>query len=125
MMGKTEQRGSALITAIFLITALAVLGAMVSRTMITKSDESVSEFLSTQALYAAETGVQWAARDIVAGGIGTTGALPANVAGTTTFTTNAVATSFGGKTVYTITSTGAAQGGMTPVRRTIEVSFAP
>jgi len=60
-----KQRGASLITAVFLITGLAVLGAMMTRMMTLSSTETIGEWNSAQALYAAESGVDWAARYIV------------------------------------------------------------
>jgi Tfp pilus assembly protein PilX len=59
------QRGAALISAVFLITALAVLGALMTKLTIISSKESIDEWYSTQALYAAESGADWAAYHIV------------------------------------------------------------
>jgi type II secretory pathway component PulK len=59
-----QQRGVSILTAVFLITGLAVLGAMMTRMMVMSSTETISEWRSAQALYAAESGVDWAARYI-------------------------------------------------------------
>jgi MSHA biogenesis protein MshP len=59
-----RQRGASLITAVFLITALAVLGAMTTRIITLDSTGTVNEWLSAQSLYAAESGIDWGARYI-------------------------------------------------------------
>lgn len=65
--GWSKQRGVSLITAIFLITGLALLAALMTKLVVVGSEESIREWHSTQALFAAETGVEWAAFQIVQG----------------------------------------------------------
>ncbi|MCW8825004.1 MAG: hypothetical protein OQK78_01130 [Gammaproteobacteria bacterium] len=60
----SKQRGASLIAAVFLITGLAVMGAILTKVMTTTSRETISEWYSAQALYAAESGVDWAAYHI-------------------------------------------------------------
>jgi hypothetical protein len=97
-----HQRGAALIAAIFVITALAALGGLMTQFLVLGSEETIDEWYSTQALYAAESGVEWS--------IYNNGASNSNqvvVAGSSWFDVNVVTTSFGGgKTLYVITSTG-------------------
>jgi len=57
-----RQRGVSLVAAIFLTTAMALLGALLIRLLIVGSQETLQEWYSSQALYAAETGVNWARR---------------------------------------------------------------
>jgi hypothetical protein len=53
--------GASLLTAVFLITALALLGALMTRLMVLSSTETIQEWYAAQSLYAAESGVDWAA----------------------------------------------------------------
>lgn len=62
--GQRRQSGVSLLTAVFLITALAVLGSLMTKLMVLSSVETIQEWQSAQALYAAETGIDWAARYI-------------------------------------------------------------
>jgi len=57
-----KQLGASLIAAVFLITGLAVMGAIMTKVMTTSSRETISEWNSAQALYAAESGIDWAAK---------------------------------------------------------------
>lgn len=59
------QHGASILAAIFLITALAVLGALMTKLTIMGSQETINEFYSAQALYAAESGTDWAAYHII------------------------------------------------------------
>jgi Tfp pilus assembly protein PilX len=122
-----RQSGVSLVTAIFLITALAVLAAMASRYVIMGSEETINEWYSGQALAAAESGVDWAVHDILyAAGSGST--VDASVtAGTSWFTTSVTSLTIGPKTQYTITSTGEAGGSAANprVQRQIVVIFMP
>ena len=54
-----RQRGAALIAAIFVITALAALGGLMTQLLVLGSEETIDEWYSAQALYAAESGVEW------------------------------------------------------------------
>ncbi len=122
-----RQSGVSLITAIFLITALAVLAALMTYYMVLGSKETINEWYSGQALVAAESGVDWAVYDILyAAGTGTT--VDATVtAGSSWFTTSVTSVTVGTKTEYTITSTGEAGGtaGNPLVQRQIVVKFMP
>lgn len=60
----SQQRGASLIAAVFLITGLAVMGAIMTKVMTTSSKETINEWYSAQALYAAESGIDWAAYHI-------------------------------------------------------------
>lgn len=62
---KRYQHGASILTAIFLITALAVLGALMTKLTIMGSRETITEWYSAQALYAAESGTDWAAFHIL------------------------------------------------------------
>ena len=56
-----RQQGVSLITAIFLLVGLSTLGAAMTQMIVTQSLLTTDAWLSSQALYAAETGVQYAA----------------------------------------------------------------
>ncbi len=120
------QRGAALIMAIFLIVGLAALGALASRLLVMGSTESINAWYSAQALYAAESGVDLAARDLRSGGGGNVidAVVRADQAWVSTQVTRV---DIGGRTLYTITSTGAAGGrpGAPRSRRRIVVQFMP
>lgn len=60
----SKQGGVSLIAAVFLITGLAVMGAIMTKVMTISSKETISEWYSAQALYAAESGIDWAAFQI-------------------------------------------------------------
>ena len=56
-----RQDGATIITVLFLVTALAALGTFMWRTQVVTSRMTTTEWDSARALYAAESGVQWAA----------------------------------------------------------------
>jgi len=129
-----RQRGASLITAVFLITALAVLGAVMTRLTIHGSVVSVNEYFSARALSAAESGIDWAIYDIVNNG--STGISLGNVAleaGEAIWFDTTVQTwviDNGGadpRTYYLITSQGSAGGaiGTPTVQRTLTLQFMP
>jgi len=121
-----RQGGAALISAIFVITALAALGAVMMQMMVMGSEESLNEWHSAQALYAAESGVDWAIWDISQnGGDGSgTDQTVTNQAWVTTAVNQTVA---GDKVLYEITSTGKAGGVATQpmAQRQVIVKFMP
>ena len=61
MNRRLRQCGVSLVTAIFLLVGMSALGLMMVRMLVTQSLETTEEWLSAQALYAAESGVQYAA----------------------------------------------------------------
>jgi Tfp pilus assembly protein PilX len=61
MYPRLYQQGVSIITAIFLLVGLSALGAAMTRMLVTQSLHTTDEWLSAQALYAAESGVQFAA----------------------------------------------------------------
>ncbi len=126
-MQKRRQSGLSLLAAIFLITALALLAALMTRLIVMGTTESINELYSSQALYAAESGAEWAANRIVNGGLGVTTDSPANPAATAWFSTTVSSVTVGGETLFTIISTGEAGGtAVTPrVQRQIETQFMP
>lgn len=130
MITNQRQKGASLITAVFLITALALLAALMTRLMVLGSTETINEWYSAQSLYAAESGVDWAAFQIATGAY--TNACPYN-SGSQTVTAN---TSFsltvtgceipiGGRRLYQITSTGTTVAAFGPVQRRLVVQFMP
>lgn len=123
-----RQRGAALIAAIFVITALAALGALMTQLLVLGSEETIDEWYSAQALYAAESGVDWAIWDLtVNGGSGasTNSTVVNNQAWMTT--TVSTLTINGTNNLYTITSTGTAGGTSASPRtqRQIVVQYMP
>jgi MSHA biogenesis protein MshP len=123
-----RQRGAALIAAIFVITALAALGALMTQLLMLGSEETIDEWYSSQALYAAESGVDWAIWDLtVNGGSGasTNSTVVNNQAWMTT--TVSTLTINGTNNLYTITSTGTAGGtsGSPQTQRQIVVQYMP
>ncbi len=123
-----RQRGAALIAAIFVITALAALGALMTQMLVLGSEETIDEWYSSQALYAAESGIDWAIWDLtVNGGTGvSTNNTVQNGQVWVTTTVNTL-TINGINNVYTITSTGTAGGtpGNPRTQRQIVVQYMP
>jgi len=132
------QRGASLITAIFLITALAILGSLMTRLTILSSDETISEWYASQALYAAESGADWGAYYIQntlfpattcpAGNTYYPDATPQEVvAGSAWFTLQVSCKSLDTLFIYKITSSGFAGGtSATPrTQRTLSLQFVP
>ncbi|PLY15162.1 MAG: hypothetical protein C0631_08570 [Sedimenticola sp.] len=121
-----NQAGVSIIAGIFLITGLAVLGALITRLTTVGNTEVINEWYSAQALYSAESGVDWAAYDLIHGGTGvaTNSAVSTD---RTWFTATTTATHIGGKTLYIINSVGTAgTDALNPmVQRKIEVQFIP
>lgn len=110
MKNLRQQAGVSIITAVFLITVLAVLGALATRFIIHGSEETINEWYSAQALAASESGVDWAVYDIsYSGGTGATINAPV-ITGTSWFTTTVTSVTIAPRTLYTITSTGSAGG---------------
>ncbi len=118
-----RQRGAALIAAIFVITALATLGGLMTQMLTLGSEETINEWYSAQALYAAESGAEWSVYN--GGAAGANQVVVTNSAWfDVTVTTRAFA---GGKTLYVITSTGKAGGtsGTPRSQRQIVVKYMP
>lgn len=130
MITHQRQKGASLITAVFLITALALLAALMTRLMVLGSTETINEWYSAQSLYAAESGVDWAAFQIATNTY--TNGCP-YYSGSRTVTAN---TSFsvtvtgceiaiGGRQLYQITSTGTTVAAFGQVQRRLVVQFMP
>jgi len=123
-----RQRGAALIAAIFVITALAALGGLMTQMLVLGSEETIDEWYSSQALYAAESGVDWAIWDLTVNG--NTGATTNSVvvSGQAWMTTSVSVVAINStRNLYTITSTGTAGGTATNprVQRQIVVQYMP
>lgn len=121
-----KQAGVSIVGAIFLITGLAVLGTLLTRLTTVGNSEVINEWYSAQALYSAESGIDWAAYNILHGGTGSAANSTVH-ANRSWFTTAVSATAIGGRNLYIINSTGTA--GTTSsspiVQREIEVQFLP
>ncbi len=118
-----RQRGAALIAAIFVITALAALGGLMTQFLVLGSEESIDEWYSSQALYAAESGVEWS---IYGGGAPASNQVVDS--GSVWFDVQVTTVNFGGgKTLHIITSVGKAGGtAASPrVQREIVVQYMP
>ncbi|MDT8383720.1 MAG: hypothetical protein RRB22_04830 [Gammaproteobacteria bacterium] len=121
--GPVRQTGAALIAAIFVITALAALGGLMTQLLVLGSEETIDDWYSAQALYAAESGVEWS---VYNGGASSTGQMV--VANRAWFDVSVASIPYaGGKTLYTITSTGKAGGtsGSPRTQRQIVVQYMP
>lgn len=125
LLTKSAQRGASLFAVIFVITALATLGALMTQLLVTESEETINEWYSAQALYAAESGVDWAVWDLtINGGSGATTDTSV-VVNQSWMTTSVASVTIGTRTLYTITSTGEAGGAAANPRaqRQIVVQF--
>ncbi len=122
-----RQRGATLIVAIFLITALAVLGASMTRMMVISSADTIDEWRSAQAFYSAESGVEWAVWDLLYNGGSGASSNNSVITDQSWVDTSVSTTTIGGKTLYQITSTGKAGGAVTdPLsQRRLNVTFMP
>lgn len=132
MIRKTakSQRGASIITAIFLITALAALAAAMTRMTTHSAIVTTDDYFASQALYAAESGVEWAAHDIISGNTGTLtdSAVSTNSWFTTSVTSWTIDSgSANQRTYYQITSVGEAGGSSSSprVQRLVTVYFMP
>jgi len=123
-----HQHGAALIATVFIITALASLGALMTQMLVLGSEETIDEWYSSQALYAAESGVDWAIWDLTING-GTGASTNNTISGGQVWITTTVNTLTinGTNNVYTITSTGTAGGtsGNPRAQRQIVVQYMP
>ncbi len=131
-MSRRLQRGAALVTAAFLLTGLAALGALMVRLAVFGSDESVAAWHATQALHAAESGLDWAMHRIVFTSTPPNcddgdGSDQVVVTGRAWFTVDAQDASVHGVTICRLTSTGKGGGSSAnPVAtRRITATFMP
>lgn len=125
-----QQCGASLISAVFLITALAVLGALMTKLTQFTSTQTVKEWYGAQALYAAESAISAAAYDIIT----TDDCAPrSDTAVTVSSNSSALYSAIcrqpgqSGRTVnlYEITATGTAGSGSYQAQRRIIVQFIP
>ncbi len=128
--GPASQRGASIITAIFLITALAALAVAMTRMSVQSSLETSDNYLSQKALYAAESGVEWATYDLISGntGVAADKVVDSSVWFTTSVITWTIDTgSANERTYYEITSVGEAGGTAADprVQRMVSVYFMP
>lgn len=128
--GPARQKGASLITAVFLITALAILAALMTKLIQFGSHKTVKEWHGAQALYAAESTISAATYDIVsndncAARPNTNVAVDSNSSGVYSISCNQPGQS--GRTVnlYEITATGTAGSGNYQAQRRIIVQFIP
>ena len=126
------QKGASILTAIFLITALAVLGSLMTKLTITSNQETINEMYSAQALYAAESGTDWAAYHILNNDTCSaadyppyTATVPVSATSTVEVSINCAQTGKSNQTInlYHITVTGKAGG--TRAQRQLTVQFIP
>lgn len=127
-----RQKGAALISAIFLITALAILAALMTKLTQFSSNKSVKEWNATQALYAAESAVSAATYDIIhiqnnscTARTNISVSIDSNSSATYSVTCNNVGLT--GQTInhYQIIATGKAGGGDYQAQRTLSIQFVP
>jgi hypothetical protein len=131
--GPQRQRGASLIAAIFVITALAALGGLMTQLLVLESEQSINEWYSAQALYAAESGVDWAAYQIESGAYGTgcpySSGTQDVVSNQAWFSVQVTACNvdIGGQRLYRIESSGTAGGtsGSPRAQRRITVQYMP
>lgn len=108
-----KQRGVSLIAAIFLLTGMSILGALLSRLLLVGIGESMQEWYASQALYAAESGISWRLYDYTGTNDTPVGTCVEVVPSRACFTvTTSTSTTVGGQTMLEITSTGNAGNGL-------------
>ena len=124
----SRQKGVSVITAIFIVTGLLVLGLLIARLMMMSSTTTLNEWYSAQSLYAAEAGVDCAAYNAAFStticGNGTN-ACAAGECPDAQFVFNTSTLDFSGTRRYLITSTGSTNGLHGPVQRQITAEFFP
>ncbi len=125
------QRGASVLVALFLITGLAILGAILVRLMVHGSTTGIDDWYSEQAFQAAESGVDWAAYQIGSGTVGACDATPytgtAALGDGSAFRVSVVCTPDlgNGRRLYTITSTGTHSAALGDITRQIIVEYMP
>ena len=102
-----RQDGATIITVLFLVTALAALGTFMWRTQVVTSRMTTTEWDSARALYAAESGVQWAAWRAWQGQTGNGTGLDGEN-GESWFDSSVSSQAIGSRTLVTIEATGRA-----------------
>jgi len=88
----TAQRGASLVTAIFLIVVLASLGAFAVRLMAVQQQTTAAAIRATQAMMAAQSGIDWAAHRALNGGTCTAATLALTEAGATGYSVSVACT---------------------------------
>ncbi|NOZ12489.1 MAG: hypothetical protein GXO69_02430 [Acidobacteria bacterium] len=120
-MFRNNQRGVSLIAAIFIVIFLAMMGVILTVYTISSAEEAGNEYLSTQALFYADTGIYNALTDITDDGtLDVTSYTFSDPAGTATIT---VASHSGAIWVLDCTATCGDTTGGKYGRRTIRVTF--
>lgn len=82
MTPRSLNRGFAMVSAIFLMVVLALLGAMMVTMSNSQQVAAVRDTAGTRAYYAARAGIEWGAFQALQNGVCSTGALPGAVAAT-------------------------------------------
>ncbi len=120
-MRHNNERGISLVAAIFIVVFLAIMGVILTTYTISSAEEAGNEYLSTQALYNADTGLYNALTDITDDGtLDVTSYSFSNPAGTATIT---VVSHVGSVWVLDCTATCGDTTGEKYGRRTIRVVF--
>lgn len=124
-----SQRGASLITAVFLITALAVLAALTTKLTQFTNTKTLKEWYAVQALASAESAVSAAAYDIINANncAARTGVTVTVASGSASYDASCSQPGLGGNTVnlYQIAATGSAGSGDHQATRRIVVQLAP
>lgn len=122
-----RQDGAALIAAIFVITALAGLGGVMTQRLMLSTEETINEWYSGQSLAAAESGIQWAIWDLANGANGGVTPTDLEVTSRSWMSTTVTTETVNGLNIYTISSVGKAGGTAANPRtqRNIFVQFMP
>lgn len=81
IVSRSMQRGVSLVTAVFLIVVLASLGTFAVRLTAVRQQTTGAAIRSTQAMLAAQTGIDWAAHRALNGGTCTAATLTLTEAG--------------------------------------------
>ena len=110
---RAVQRGFAMVSAVFLVVVLALLGAMIVSLSTTQQVGSVRDLFGSQAYFAARTGIDWGVyRALQASSCAGSTTLPALSGSAASFIVQVSCTSYAGGdeagtnvTVYQITST--------------------
>jgi MSHA biogenesis protein MshP len=108
-----QQHGFALISAVFLVVVLALLGAMIVSLSTTQHVSSARDLLGSRAYFAARAGIEWGSYQVLqSGGCAASSTLPALTGSATGFTVIVDCTASGpfdeagsSVRVYRITST--------------------
>lgn len=124
------QRGASVLSAIFLITGLAVLAALMTKLTIFGNIKSVKEWNGAQALYAAESAISAATYSIVTNSCSTTtttGSVTINTTSSATYSYICRQPGESSRTIdlYEITANGTAGSGDSLAERQIVVQFIP